>query len=140
VQSDYVLCILFIFNCMYRFYISYTKCTNSTKSDFQKCININHSYIKKYFSKKIVYIILKKISVILSINVTWRDRRLTFLNLRYDIFDNVLPDDSRDSIWVPDIGTIIITTQTNGLLWKRNRMLKTRVATQLYEISCNLWP
>ncbi len=46
---------------MYRFYISYTKCTNSTKSDFQKCININHSYIKKYFSKKIVYIILKKI-------------------------------------------------------------------------------
>ena len=46
-------------------------------------------------------------SVILSINVTWRDRRLYFLNLRSDIFDNVLPDAARGAIWVPDIGELI---------------------------------
>jgi hypothetical protein len=48
-------------------------------------------------------------------NVTWRDRRLSFLNLRYDIFDNVLPDAARDGIWVPDIGKIDFTTRKTWL-------------------------
>ena len=38
------------------------------------------------------------------INVTWRDRRLEFLNLRNDIYQNIVPDDEAKNVWIPEIG------------------------------------
>ena len=40
----------------------------------------------------------------LKLNVTWRDRRLDYLNLREDIYQNMLPDDEKENIWKPEIG------------------------------------
>ena len=42
----------------------------------------------------------------LKLNVTWRDRRLDYLNLREDIYQNMLPDDEKENIWKPEIGMI----------------------------------
>ena len=42
----------------------------------------------------------------LKLNVTWRDRRLDYLNLREDIYQNMLPDDEKQNIWRPEIGMI----------------------------------
>ena len=38
------------------------------------------------------------------INVTWRDRRLEFMNLRDDIYQNIVPDDEAANVWIPEIG------------------------------------
>ena len=43
-------------------------------------------------------------SVIVQLNVTWSDRRLTFLNLKGDVYDNALTSDTAAAIWIPDIG------------------------------------
>ena len=37
-------------------------------------------------------------------NVTWRDRRVEYLNLRNDIYQNLVPDDEVANIWIPEIG------------------------------------
>ena len=44
----------------------------------------------------------------LKLNVTWRDRRLDYLNLREDIYQNMLPDDEKENIWKPEIGKKIV--------------------------------
>ena len=44
----------------------------------------------------------------LKLNVTWRDRRLDYLNLREDIYQNMLPDDEKENIWKPEIGMILL--------------------------------
>ena len=38
------------------------------------------------------------------INITWHDRRVEFLNLRDDIYQNIIPDDEAQHIWIPEIG------------------------------------
>ena len=38
------------------------------------------------------------------VNVTWRDRRVEYLNLRNDIYQNLVPDDEVANIWIPEIG------------------------------------
>ena len=38
------------------------------------------------------------------INVTWRDRRVEYLNLRDDIYQNLVPDDELENIWIPEVG------------------------------------
>ena len=40
------------------------------------------------------------------LNITWRDRRLDYLNLRDDIYQNIVPEDEFDQIWIPEIGKI----------------------------------
>ena len=36
--------------------------------------------------------------------MTWKDRRLEYLNLREDIYQNILPDDEKENVWIPTIG------------------------------------
>ena len=38
------------------------------------------------------------------INVTWNDRRVDFLNLRDDIYQNLVPEDEASKMWIPEIG------------------------------------
>ena len=38
------------------------------------------------------------------INITWKDRRVEYLNLRDDIYQNLVPDDELENIWIPEIG------------------------------------
>ena len=49
----------------------------------------------------------------LKLNVTWRDRRLDYLNLREDIYQNMLPDDEKENIWKPEIGIILFIENVN---------------------------
>ena len=49
-------------------------------------------------------------SVMLKLNITWRDRRVDFLNLRDDIYQNILPDDEKAEMWVPEIGKLFLST------------------------------
>ena len=42
--------------------------------------------------------------VMLKLNMTWKDRRLEYLNLREDIYQNILPDDEKENVWIPTIG------------------------------------
>ena len=44
------------------------------------------------------------IRVMLKLNMTWKDRRLEYLNLREDIYQNILPDDEKENVWIPTIG------------------------------------
>ena len=44
--------------------------------------------------------------VMMRINVTWNDRRVDFLNLRDDIYQNLVPEDEASEMWIPEIGTI----------------------------------
>ena len=44
------------------------------------------------------------IAVMMRINVTWRDRRVDFLNLRDDIYQNMIPEDEANLMWTPEIG------------------------------------
>ena len=45
----------------------------------------------------------------LKLNITWRDRRVDFLNLRDDIYQNILPDDEKMEMWVPEIGKFFLS-------------------------------
>ena len=51
-------------------------------------------------------IIIVFLSVMMRLNITWRDRRLDYLNLRDDIYQNIVPEDEFDQIWIPEIGKI----------------------------------
>ena len=42
------------------------------------------------------------------INVTWNDRRVDFLNLRDDIYQNLVPEDEASKMWIPEIGKYTI--------------------------------
>ena len=44
------------------------------------------------------------ISMALRLNLTWRDRRLQFFNLRDDIYLNTVGNNQRSDIWIPEIG------------------------------------
>ena len=44
--------------------------------------------------------------VMMRINVTWNDRRVDFLNLRDDIYQNLVPEDEASKMWIPEIGTL----------------------------------
>ena len=41
------------------------------------------------------------------INITWKDRRIDYLNLRDDIYQNIVPDDEAQKVWIPEIGTYL---------------------------------
>ena len=47
--------------------------------------------------------------IMLRINITWRDRRVEYLNLRDDIYQNMVPDDEANQIWIPEIGMIMMS-------------------------------
>ena len=38
------------------------------------------------------------------VNITWKDRRIDYLNLRDDIYQNIVPDDEAQKVWIPEIG------------------------------------
>ena len=42
------------------------------------------------------------------INITWKDRRIDYLNLRDDIYQNIVPDDEAQKVRIPEIGTNLI--------------------------------
>jgi len=46
------------------------------------------------------------VDMMIGLNITWRDRRLDYLNLRDDIYQNIVPEDEFDQIWIPEIGKI----------------------------------
>lgn len=46
--------------------------------------------------------------IMLRINITWRDRRVEYLNLRDDIYQNMVPDDEANKIWIPEIGLNVV--------------------------------
>ena len=72
-------------------------------------INLNWSQISILFECNLLHLKLSFFtyhSVMLKLNVTWRDRRLDYLNLREDIYQNMLPDDEKQNIWKPEIGMI----------------------------------
>ncbi len=43
-------------------------------------------------------------SVMMRVNITWKERRLKFLNLRDDIYENMISRKIRNDIWIPEIG------------------------------------
>ncbi len=44
------------------------------------------------------------IALMLRLNLTWKDRRLSFFNLRPDIYMNNIPAREKSQLWVPEIG------------------------------------
>lgn len=44
------------------------------------------------------------IGVIFKLNVTWKERRVDYLNLRDDFYQNLIPDSEKSLMWIPEIG------------------------------------
>ena len=44
----------------------------------------------------------------LRLNITWQDRRVKYLNIRNDIYQNLISDDEAKGMWIPEIGKYII--------------------------------
>ena len=42
----------------------------------------------------------------IKLNITWKDRRLDYLNLREDIYQNILPEEEKNKVWTPEIGML----------------------------------
>ena len=42
------------------------------------------------------------------VNITWRDRRVDYLNIRDDIYQNLVPEDEASRMWIPEIGFVDI--------------------------------
>ena len=40
-------------------------------------------------------------SVIMRLNITWKDRRVEYLNLRNDVYQNIIPREQMDDMWIP---------------------------------------
>jgi hypothetical protein len=53
------------------------------------------------FLKKPNYLIF---SVLLKVNMSWTDRRIDFLHLREDFFQNSVSRELRELLWIPEIG------------------------------------
>ena len=50
------------------------------------------------------------------LNITWRDRRVDFLNLREDIYQNLVPDYESSQMWIPEIGKYSSTKVVNFVI------------------------
>lgn len=46
-------------------------------------------------------------SVIMELNITWKDRRLDYLHLSEDPFQNTVSPKYRKTLWIPEIGNFI---------------------------------
>ena len=44
----------------------------------------------------------------LRLNITWQDRRVKYLNIRNDIYQNLISDDEAKGMWIPEIGKYLI--------------------------------
>ena len=42
--------------------------------------------------------------VMMRVNITWKDRRVDYLNIRDDIYQNLLPEEESAKMWIPEIG------------------------------------
>ena len=42
------------------------------------------------------------------VNITWKDRRVDYLNIRDDIYQNLLPEEESAKMWIPEIGFVDI--------------------------------
>ncbi len=49
-------------------------------------------------------------SVMIRVNLTWKERRLKYLNLRDDIYENMISAKVRQDVWIPEIGNNDIDT------------------------------
>ena len=45
-------------------------------------------------------------SVLLKVNMSWTDRRIDFLHLREDFFQNSVSRELRELLWIPEIGEL----------------------------------
>jgi len=48
--------------------------------------------------------------MVMKVNMSWYDRRLTYKNLKSDIYRNLISPDERDQIWKPIYGFLKIFT------------------------------
>jgi hypothetical protein len=46
-------------------------------------------------------------SVMVRLNLTWRDRRLNYMNLKHDFYQNLVNLEEKQKIWLPTVGKII---------------------------------
>ena len=46
--------------------------------------------------------------VMMRVNITWKDRRVDYLNIRDDIYQNLLPEEESAKMWIPEIGFVDI--------------------------------
>ena len=51
-------------------------------------------------------IIINIFSVLLKVNMSWTDRRIDFLHLRNDVFQNSVSKDLRTNLWIPEVGEL----------------------------------
>lgn len=59
------------------------------------------SFLLNDVLKKPNYLIF---SVLLKVNMSWTDRRIDFLHLREDFFQNSVSRELRELLWIPEIG------------------------------------
>ena len=59
------------------------------------------SFLLNDVFKKPNYLIF---SVLLKVNMSWTDRRIDFLHLREDFFQNSVSRELRELLWIPEIG------------------------------------
>ena len=68
------------------------------------------------------------IAVMMRLNITWRDRRVDYLNLREDIYQNLIPDDESAGMWIPEIG--FYNAKTGKLEWDDHYAMMVRRDSQ----------
>jgi hypothetical protein len=42
------------------------------------------------------------------LNLTWRDRRLNYMNLREDFYQNLVNAEEKQKLWLPSVGKLLI--------------------------------
>ena len=58
------------------------------------------------------------------LNITWKDRRVDYLNLREDIYQNLISEDESAKMWIPEIG--FYNAKTGKLEWDEHFALMVR--------------
>ena len=46
-------------------------------------------------------------SVLMKVNMSWTDRRIDFLHLRDDVFQNTVSENLRQKLWIPELGKLL---------------------------------
>ena len=49
-------------------------------------------------------------SVMVRLNLTWRDRRLNYMNLREDFYQNLVNVEEKQKLWLPTVGQYRLCT------------------------------
>ena len=71
--------------------------------------NTPHPSSDQAFSFKlrlILSLFLSIFSVMVRLNLTWRDRRLSYMNLREDFYQNLVNAEEKQKLWLPTVGKL----------------------------------